>query len=130
MRLRTVVVMGLLVAPLGTFACDIEFSGSAFLKSSHTHGIRPQSDCYLVDLSANKFYAPPNSSCHVLFDSESWFSDGWEFKDIRGVGGFKINSIDSGFEVVIDEKKGFFLKSVVVTTSYDDCSEVRVEDGL
>lgn len=92
--------------------CQVEFVGSSFLSGAHARGIAPASDCLMIDLPANQFFAPPERACSINFGVQTWLVPGWRFVGLEGSGTFASSLTQSGLEVKVEAGGGFLLKSV------------------
>lgn len=114
------------------FACEFSLDGDTFLAAASVRGLVVDSTpaCSAIHLALNKFYAPPGSTCNVIFSSSAWLLPGFQFKSLKGSGNFKVSQVDDGLSIVISESGGFRLEQINFSTDLTPCNKVSIDSIL
>lgn len=88
-------------------ACERRLDAQPFLVAAQARGLAPGSDCLLVDMVGNHFFAPPATACSLRFAAADWLAPGWEFVRLQGVGGFTSRHEAGALIVTIEARGGF-----------------------
>ncbi len=120
-----------LTVPSLAASCQKTFDGADFLRASYKRGYKPKAtNCHLVNLDRNAFYALPDKDCLVDFHLSEWLTDGWIFSSLEGYGEFT-KTLQSGHLLLnISKARGFMLHSISLETSMEDCEAATVDDVL
>ncbi|WP_374568561.1 hypothetical protein [Ideonella sp.] len=121
-------------AATGSHACVKNIDGAQFLAAAQARGLEPVSDCLLVDVADNHFFAPPEVACSVTFASRAWLEASWEFVRLKGVGGFTSRHEAGALIVTIEAKGGFSATEFTLRSKEPmppgDCEAARLADIL
>jgi hypothetical protein len=115
-------------------ACQVTLDGSQVLKRAHERGLKPRSDCLLVDLAKNQFYAPSNVKCTVTLEVMNWLRPDWDYVALSGAGRFTSSVKDGEVAITIESGGGFTLRTLSVSSARGltdaVCKTMRTDDVM
>lgn len=125
--LKFVVIIFCITLSSNCFSCDVSFDGSLFLEALHRNGAVPSSTCHETNLLQNRFFAPPDEACEIVFQKIGGLTDGWKLKGIQGRGTFNIQTSESSITIRIKAGGGFRLLKVIVHSDEESCDNVTLD---